>query len=299
MEEFIAKHLSLLLSAFNFAAILFLLGYGLSIIYGSLSFMNLAHASFFTVAAFLTTSLFTVDPAGAIALLFVILGAVVVIPFAISSLAIGIETTVFRKLYDLDEPSQLLGTFALVFMLEDVMKFLWGTSSIRAQYPREVLGAFTWFERSFSGMMAFSIIVTMAIVGALLYIFRATTVGKIFIAMSEDPEVVSFTGINAKHVHYWIFVLGTSLAALGGALWVMNFSITIGMTLEFVLLAFAVMIIGGVGSLKGAIVAALLIGVIRTYGILYVPGIEMALVFLLMAIVIVIKPTGIAGANSS
>lgn len=291
--------LGLVVSALNYATIVFLLGFGLSLIYASLNFMNVAHPSFFTLSSFLAASVvalvagyLTSGPFGAAV---VLLAVVVVVPVAIAILAIGLKEVVFDRLSGMEEPYQLLGTFAILFIFEDLMRVVWGSGTYRAGFPRQALGSISIGDVSFSSVMAVTILIGVITVVILYYMFEQTKLGKVIVALSENAEVVSVAGINTGAVHYRVYTIGAVLAALGGSLWVMNFSITVGLTLQFVLLAFAVMVIAGVGSLLGAVVASLLIGFVQTFGVAYVPGIEMAIVFLIMAVVIIIKPTGIGG----
>lgn len=294
--------LGLIVSALNYATIVFLLGFGLSLIYASLNFMNVAHPSFFTLSSFLAASL-VATVAGYVSLgvfgaAVVLLAIVVVVPAAITLLAVGLKEAVFDRLSGMEEPYQLLGTFAILFIFEDVMRLIWGSGTYRAGFPRQALGSVSIGDVSFSSVMAITILIGAVTVAILYYMFERTKLGKVIVALSENAEVVSTSGIDTDAIHYRVYAIGSVLAALGGSLWVMNFSITVGLTLQFVLLAFAVMVIAGVGSLLGAVIASLLIGFVKTFGVVYVPGIEMAIVFLIMAVVIIIKPTGIGGIRS-
>lgn len=301
MANILSSQLSLVISALNFAAIVFLLGYGLSLLFNSLNFMNLAHASFFSIGAYLTAALGLLlvgSLSGLPGVVVTLVAVLLVVPVAITLLSFVLKETVLDRLNELDEPSQLLGTFAVLFILEDSVRYVWGTGTIRAEMLSNMLGSIPIGATSVSGTMVFSIVIGVVAVGALSVMFSRSKIGKIISALSENPEIVSVAGINARFVHFQIYAISTTLAAVGGLLWVMNFGITIGLTLQFVLLAFAVMVIGGVGSLRGAIIAALMIGFIRTYGVRYLGGFEMAIVFLIMAVVIIIKPTGIGGAQA-
>jgi branched-chain amino acid transport system permease protein len=166
---------------------------------------------------------------------------------------------------------------------------------VSATAPSDILGGIGLFGGTYPIWPLFSIAVTAVVAAVLYYFFEETRLGKITLAMAQDDEIVSVMGIDTRSVHLKVYVIGIGLAALGGALYLPNASMTTGLALEFVILAFAVLVIGGLGSLKGAIAASLLIGFMRAFGTYYIPVLELAIVFLLMAAVMLIKPTGIFG----
>lgn len=298
VEDVIVRHAIIVSNGLYYAAILFLVSIGLSMIFGVLNFLNLAHAAFLTLGAFLTTTLigaFTYDAFGIVGVLALFAIVLVVVPIVISAIGVGLEVTLFRYMYDMDETFQLLATFGFLLMIDDVMKFIWGASPRRAAAPSQVLGSLSVAGRTYPLYILFVIAVTVIVAVALYYFFEETKLGKITLALAEDEEMVRASGVDARTIHFWVFVIGVGTAALGGAMWVPNASVTIGLSIEFVLLAFAVIVIGGLGSLKGAIAASLIIGLIRSYGIAFVPAIELAIVFVLMAVVMIIRPTGLYG----
>jgi branched-chain amino acid transport system permease protein len=267
-----------------------------------MNFLNLAHISFFSLSAFLTASVLAFlannIASDMLGVLIAIIAITVVIPIMITSVAFGFRISVYGRLKSMEVPYQLLGTFALVFILEDVMKAIWGVASYRTQFVSDNLGALNVAGAAISSVSILTTLIGLTIVGTLYYLFEKTTLGKIITALEENPEVVSTSGINGEKVYQKIFIIGTILASLGGSLWVMNYSITTGLTFDFIILAFVLTVVGGVGSFIGAVIAAVLIGVVRTFSILYVPGVEMIIIYLIMAAVIVVKPGGIGGAIS-
>lgn len=300
--EVISQQVPIILNALSRASTLFLLGTGLSIIYGMLNFMNLAHAAFLALGAYLSASLVSRavgafgDTLGFVSLFAVLLVLLlVVVPAIVSVVGLGMERTVFKPLYGLEDDYQLLATFGIILMMEDSMKFIWGGLPVTATAPSDMLGGISVVGVTYPGWPIFATFLTAIIAATLYYFFEETRLGKITLAMAEDEEVVRVTGINTRLVHLKVYVIGIALAALGGALYLPNASITTGLSLEFVILAFAVLVIGGLGSLKGAIVASLLIGFMQSFGNYYVPQLSLAIVFLLMAAVMLIKPTGMFG----
>ncbi|WP_255193590.1 branched-chain amino acid ABC transporter permease [Natronobeatus ordinarius] len=283
-----------LFNGLYFAAILFFAAVGLTLVFGILNLLNMAHAAFFAVGAYL--GVWTLNNLGTVSesILLALFTLVVAIPLVVTVLAAALDRTVFAPLYDVEPVYQLLATFGVILMLDDVIKIIWGTAPItadRAISPAAQLGSVA----GVSVYRTFTILTFVAVAAGLYLMFKRTRLGKISQAMSEDYEMVEMLGIDVGRVRLLIFGISIGLAALGGALFVPFAAATPGITLEYVLLSFAVIVIGGLGSLKGAIVAALLLGFVRSFGIAYVPQIELAIVFALMAIVIIVRPEGLFG----
>lgn len=298
----LTQQVPIILNALFLASVLFLLGTGLSIIYGMLNFMNLAHAAFLVLGAYVSVTVITSivgafgGSLGNVALFAVLLVALlVVVPAIISIVGLAMEQTLFKPLYGLEDDFQLLATFGIILMMEDSMKYIWGGLPVTATAPADLLGGMNLFGNTYPWWPVLAIGITAVVAATLYYFFEETRLGKITLAMAEDDEIVSVTGIDTRAVHLKVFVIGVALAGLGGALYLPNASMTTGIALQFVILAFAVLVIGGLGSLKGAIAASLLIGFLRSFGTYYVPQLELAIVFLLMAAVMLIKPTGLFG----
>jgi branched-chain amino acid transport system permease protein len=302
VQQILSEQLVIILNGLSGAATLFLLGTGLSLIYGMLNFLNLAHAAFLPLGAYLAASLIqaTVGAVGGtlgfvgLFVVFLVL-LVVVVPAVVSIVGLAMERTAFKPLYGIEDDYQLLATFGIILMMEDAMKFIWGGEPVSATAPSNLLGTFSLPGGTYPWWSVLTILITALVAGTLYYFFEETRLGKITLAMAEDEEAVGFTGIDTRSIHLKVFVIGIALAALGGALYLPTASMTTGLALEFVILAFAVLVIGGLGSLKGAIAASLIIGMVQAYGSYYVPVLELALVFLLMATIMLIKPTGLFG----
>jgi len=298
----LTQQIPIILNALFLASVLFLLGTGLSIIYGMLNFMNLAHAAFLVLGAYVAATVIT-QTVGAVGgsvgdgVLFLVLlvGLLVGVPVIVSIVGLTMEQVMFKPIYGLEDDYQLLATFGIILMMEDSMKFVWGGQPVSATTPSSILGGMNLFGNTFPLWPIFATVVTAVIAVVLYYFFEETRLGKITLAMAEDAEIVGVTGIDTRSVHLKVFVLGVGLAGLGGALYLPNASVTSGIALQFVILAFAVLVIGGLGSLKGAIAASLLIGFMRAFSSYYIPQLELAIVFLLMAAVMLIKPTGLFG----
>lgn len=287
--------------AFNglyFAALLFFASVGLTLVFGVLNLLNMAHAAFFGLGAYLAVwalNSMTELSTETVALLAVIVFFVPILVFVLSSV---LDQTLFAPLYDIEPVYQLLATFGVILMMDDIIKYIWGSSPITvdgAVNPSRQLGSFDVLGSSLSMYRSFVILMFIVSAVGLYLMFERTKLGKISQAMSEDYEMVQMLGINVNRVRILIFSISVAFAALGGALFVPFAAAQPAVTLEYVLLSFAVIVIGGLGSLKGAVAAALLLGLVRSYGIANFPQIELAIVFALMALVIIIKPEGLFG----
>ncbi|MFT4884115.1 MAG: branched-chain amino acid transport system permease protein [Natronomonas sp.] len=302
VTDLLSQQAPIILNAMFLASVLFLLGTGLSIIYGMLNFLNLAHAAFLVLGAYVASTVITQivgliggSVSGTVLFLAFMIGLLIIVPVIVSVVGLGMEQVMFKPIYGIEDDYQLLATFGVILMMEDSMKFIWGGLPVSATEPSSILGGMNLFGNTYPWWPVFVTAITIVIAIVLYYFFEETRLGKITLAMAEDAEIVGVTGIDTRSVHLKVYVIGVALAALGGALYLPNASMTGGMALQFVILAFAVLVIGGLGSLKGAIAASLLIGFMRAFSSYYVPQLELAIVFLLMAAVMLIKPTGMFG----
>lgn len=290
-----------LLNSLYYSSIIFLVSVGLSFVYGYLNLLNLAHVSFLGLGIFLGAEL--IQQAVQFPSILSTVGPFIAILIGVPVLIVGIGTvfefTIFKPLYGMEETFQLLATFGIVLMLEGVMNLIWGGELLSATAPSNILGTVGIGTSTFPVYVIFVIGVTSLVAIGLYYFFERTRLGRITIAMAENPEIVKTSGINVRRTHIFVLLLSALLAGLAGALWVPNASASVGISLDYIIISFAVIVIGGLGSLKGAIVGSLVVGVIRTWGLVFLPAFSLVLVFLLMATVVVVKPTGIYGGLES
>ncbi|MEM4781463.1 MAG: branched-chain amino acid ABC transporter permease [Halalkalicoccus sp.] len=292
---------SLVGNVFNgvyFAALLFFASVGLTLVFGVLNLLNMAHAAFYGFGAYV--AVWTLNNLGGVttSMAALLVAVVVVIPFVVFVLSAALDKTLFAPLYEIEPVYQLLATFGVILMLDDIIKFLWGASPITvdpAVNPSRRMGVLEVLGVSVSTYRSFVILMFVLCAVGLYLMFVKTKLGKISQAMSEDYEMVEMLGIDVTRIRVLIFSLSVSIAALGGALFVPFAVATPAVTLEYVLLSFAVIVIGGLGSLKGVVVASLLVGLVRSFGIAYFPVVELAIVFALMAVVIIFRPEGLYG----
>ena len=288
--ELLAIHI---LNSLLYASILFLIAGGLSLIYGVMRIVNLAHGSLYALGAYVTAWVIGSVAAGAPATtLYALLpvGAV-----AVAAAGAIIEPTLLRPFYQRAEEYQLLVTFGLLLILEDLMRLVWGPYPLSASQPRDFLGSSTVFGSLYPN---YYLLVTALgfLTAALLWAFvYRTKFGVMLRATSQNMRMASALGVNVKRVYIQAFALGCFMAGLGGAFTVPIQSAVLGMGVDALILAFVVVVVGGLGSLEGAVIGAIIVGFVRTLGITLFPEIELAVLYLIAAAVLLIRPTGLFG----
>jgi branched-chain amino acid transport system permease protein len=282
-----------LINALLYASVLFLIAGGLSLIYGVMRIVNMAHGNLYAFGAYVTAWAVGTVAAGAPVPVLLVLVPVGALGAAL--LGALLEPTLLRPFYKRAEEYQLLVTFGLLMILEDVMRFLWGP------YP---LSASELFERFGSVAIGDAIYPTYNFlvigVGAAAAIFLwafiyRTRFGVVLRATSQNMRMASALGVNVNRVYVEAFTLGCFMAGLGGAIIVPGQSAVLGMGVDAIVLSFIVVVIGGLGSLEGALVGALIVGVVREAGIAWFPEIELAVLYLAAAIVLLVRPAGLFG----
>jgi branched-chain amino acid transport system permease protein len=282
-----------LFNALLYASVLFLIAGGLSLIRGVMGIVNLAHGNLFALGAFATASavgqwfagsqsnwLYLLLPVGAVAA--AIVGAI-------------IEPTLLRPFYKRPEEYQLLVTFGLLMILEDLMRFVWGPYPVSATVLYEKMGSAQIGEFIYPRYNL--IVIGVGFLTALFlwaFIYR-TRFGVVLRATSQDMRRASALGVNVNLVYIQAFTIGCFMAGLAGAIIVPSQSAVLGMGVDALVLSFIVVVIGGLGSLEGAFVGALIVGVVREIGISVFPEIELAVLYLIAAIVLLVRPAGLFG----
>jgi len=279
------------LNALLYASDLFLIAGGLSLIYGVMRIVNLAHGNLYAVGAYVTAWAVGTALAGApAALLFVLLpvGAV-----AAAALGAIIEPTLLRPFYRRAEEYQLLVTFGLLLVLDDAMRFVWGPNPLSASVVWEATGSISILGSTYPTYNLIVIVVgLLAAVFLWAFVYR-TKFGVVLRATSQNMRMASALGVNVNRVYVQTFVLGCLMAGLGGAIKAPREGAVLGMGVDALILAFVVVVIGGLGSLEGALVGALLVGVVREAGIALFPEIELAVLYLMAVAVLLVRPAGL------
>ncbi len=281
------------LNGLYFAALLFLTSLGLNIILGVMGILNLAHGSLYALGAFMAAWTITQIVAQAPApLLYITLLS----GFALAALVGWImEKSLIRAMYQRTLEYQLLLTFGALLLLEDVIKMIWGGQAYYASAPFDLMGKVEILGRVYPGYFLFVIVVT-ALAGFLIWLFMARSrLGIMLRAISLDREMATGLGLNIGRLSTLAFVLGSALAGLAGALVVPTTPALLGIGMEPLIFSFIVVVVGGLGSLKGALVGALLVGLTRSFGIAQFPEIELPLLFLVAGVILVAKPQGLFG----
>jgi branched-subunit amino acid ABC-type transport system permease component len=273
------------------AMFLFLIASGLSLVFGVMRVLNFAHGSFYMIGAYvawqvvqwLQPSAERFWPAALAAALGVaLLGAV-------------IERVLFRYLYDREELYQLLFTYALVLILGDAAKFLWGTQQLSVSRPPVLAGGIEVFGTIIPDYNLFIMLIGPLIALLVWLMLTRTNVGRMVRAAALDREMLGALGANVGWLYTGMFALASFLAGLSGALVTPIQSIVPGMDVEIIVQAFIVVVIGGLGSFWGTLLGSVIYGQVLSFGILIFPGFSLFSVFALMAVILILRPWGLLG----
>jgi branched-subunit amino acid ABC-type transport system permease component len=268
------------------AMYLWLISAGLTIIFGVLGVLNFAHGSLFMLGAYLGYTFY-----GLAGLPFGV--AVVASMGAVALLGAAVERGLLRPLYGLDPSYQLLLTFGLVLFLDDLAKLVWGGVFRIPPIPGWLQGAVVVFGRPFPHYNLFLIGVGLVVGLGLWLAFDRTWWGRAVRATASDREMASALGVRTPAVFSSVFLLGSALAALGGALSTPVRPVAPGVGAAMIIQAFIITVIGGLGNLRGAFVGSLLVGVLSSYGTLWFPEFELFFIFAIMAAVLLVRPQGL------
>ena len=280
-----------LLSGLANAMFLFLVASGLTLIFGVTRIVNFAHGSFYMLAAYLTFALVHALPLG---------GASFYVAALLAALLVAVfgglvEMGLLRRVYRAPELYQLLLTFALVLVVADGVKYLWGADNKTGPSAPGLAGSVRVAGQLFPTYDLAMIVFGPLVALGLWALFYRTRMGILIRAATQDREMVAALGVDQSRLFTAVFVLGSFLAGLAGALQVPRVAITTVMDTTVIVEAFVVVVIGGMGSVWGALLASILIGVLGAYGILLLPRISIVLIFVVMAVVLIVRPWGLLG----
>ncbi len=268
---------------------IWLVASGLTLIFGVLGVLNFAHGSFYMLGAYFCYTLLSVM--GDNFWLGLIFG-----PLCVCVVGFIVERFFLRYVYHLDLPYQLLLTFAFVLLFDDLVKVVWGAGSISSPMIPGLSGSIPIMGRNFPVYNLFIIAVGPLVALGMWAMLEKTWWGRIIRAASSDREMASAIGVRVSALFTAVFVFGTWLGAMGGGLAVPYVGLlTPGMGETVIINAFVVAVIGGLGSLKGAFLGALIIGLLSSFGTRYLPAFDMFLTFILMAAVLLWRPQGFFG----
>jgi branched-subunit amino acid ABC-type transport system permease component len=279
------------LNGLTYAMFLFLIASGLSLIFGVLGVLNFAHGSLYMLGAYFThqfVSLF-IDAPGQFWWA-VILGSLVV-----AALGVVIERFFLRHLYVREELNQLLFTYALVLIISDFAKIIWGTDQFSVSRPGILEGAISILGQYFPTYNIVIILLGPCIAFVFWFIILRTRWGRKIRAAALDREVLGSLGVNVNRLFSVVFFIGAWLAGLGGGLVSPVSAIVPGMDVEIIVNAFIVVVIGGLGSFWGTFLGSLIVGQVYALGILIFPRLSLVFIYVLMALVLILRPWGLLG----
>jgi len=271
------------------ASSLFIVATGLTLVFGALRLINIAHGSFYMYGAFLATTLVNRFPHGGFWV------ALVLAPLVVAALGVLVEVVVLRRLYRREHLTQLLATFALLLIFADVALRLWGKGVRGIDPPSIARGA---FHVAGAAVPRYNmVIVAVAVlVGLGLWLLLARTrLGWGIRAVVDDPEVLSAAGTNVPLILTGVFALGALLAGLSGVIIAPQQAVAPGMDAQIIVAAFIVAVIGGLGSITGAALGSLVIGIVQTLGAVWAPSWASTFIYLLMILVLALRPWGLFG----
>ncbi|MEK7443450.1 MAG: branched-chain amino acid ABC transporter permease [candidate division NC10 bacterium] len=279
------------LSGLTAAMFLFLIASGLSLIFGVLRVLNFAHGSFYMLGAYGAFQIVQWLGTGPGSFWWATLGAAL----GVALLGGLIERFLFRHLYGKEELYQLLFTYALVLILSDVAKIFWGTQQKSISRPPGLVGSVSIFGTIVPYYNLFILLLGPAIALGFWFVLHRTRAGRFIRAAALDRETLGALGVNVDRLYLGVFMLGSFLGGLGGALVTPVKSIVPGMDTEMIVEAFIVVVIGGLGSFWGTFLGSLIYGQVLSFGILFIPRFSIFSVFVLMAAVLIIRPWGLLG----
>ncbi len=291
------KFIAILLDGLSYSAWLFLVAVGLTLIYGVMRILNIAHGAFYAIGAYACATALGLyygagwSGAGA----FLVMGLTAIVTGIVVGLAV--ERGILRRLYGRDEVLMVLVTYALFLILEDATKMIWGVESYFVYQPYAYFG---FIEVGGLPYQVYDLaVVAVAIVTGLalwLWLTRAR-MGRLMIAVVADREISAAMGINVPRIFAITFAIGTVLAALAGVVTAPKIAVAPGIGVEVIILAFAVVVIGGLGSIPGAALGAVIAGFARAVSVHLAPEFELFAIYAVMAIVLAIRPYGLFAAQ--
>ncbi len=291
------------LNGLQFGLLLFLLAAGLTLIFGIMDLVNLAHGSLYMIGAYFAATF--------VALTGSFVGGAVLALMATLLVGMAVEVIAMRRLYGRDHLDHVLGTFGLILFFNELVRLVWGPAGLSISLPPWLLTAVQILPGVYYPTYRISIIVIALAVALFLYILvMRTRVGMLIRAGASNREMVGALGINIKLLYTLVFGLGAALAGLAGLMQAPILTVQIGMGENILILAFVVIIIGGIGSIRGAFIAAILVGLIDTVGRAFLvdilrmglsqtaastagPALSSMLIYLMMAVVLVLRPAGL------
>ncbi|SFM78467.1 branched-chain amino acid ABC transporter permease [Thermodesulforhabdus norvegica] len=276
-----------LLNGLSWGTLLFLISSGLTAVFGVLGVLNFAHGSLFMLGAYLGMQFMKWTSSFWVGLL--------IGPVLVAFVGVIMEMALLRPVYGRDVTFQLLLTFAVLLVLDDAVRIIWGPGYHVVDPPEVLAGSVTLFGQSYPVYRIFLMAAGPAVGILLWFFFRRTRWGKIIRAAAFDREMAEGIGLKVPRIFTLVFAMGTWLAALGGALSVPYQSLGPSLGEKIIIESFIVVVIGGMGSFPGAFVGAVALGLLESFGTMFAGRVQMALPYMLLALVLLVRPAGLFG----
>jgi branched-subunit amino acid ABC-type transport system permease component len=275
------------LNALSQAALLFFLGAGLTLIFGIMRIVNFAHGTLYMLGAFVGYSVVRLTGSFWAALLLA--------PLAVGVVGMLFELAILRRLYRREASAFLMVTFGLALVLGEIIRLAWGPEALLVEPPQAFAGIVFLVGEPFPTYRLFLAGAGIIVALAIWQFLDRTRLGLLIRATSQNPEMVSALGIDVNLVRSAVFGIGCGLAGIGGVLAAPLVTASVGMAATMIIDAFVIVIIGGMGSFPGSLIAALLVAFTQVFGEYYVPDLALAFMYLLMLLVLVVRPGGLLG----
>jgi len=272
------------LNALQLSMLLFLLSIGLTVIFGLMHFVNLAHGALYALGAYVAATLAGVWGYWA---------GFFLAPLAVAAIGVVLYSGLIRRMRKSGPMAQVLVTFGLIFVLLDLTRIVWGDIALAIEVPALLAGRVSLLGVDYPTYRLFIIALGLGIFAALAFVLGRTQIGAMIRAGVDNDAMAACLGINVERLFFIVFCVGCALAGLAGAVAAPLLSVTPDMGLQILIPTLIVIVIGGLGSLKGAIAGSLIFGFVQTFGAVLAPQLASVLIYALLAAVLVIKPVGL------
>jgi len=283
------------LSGLSQGMLMVIIASGLSLVFGTMNILNFAHGSFYMLGAYACFAVVTLLPQ--------VTGnfwiGLLVGPLAVAGIGGLIERNVLRRVYSRHLLDQLLLTYAFILIFDDVVKMIWGIDFQSIRMPAVLSGKLDILGRSLPHYDLFLILMGPLILASLYFLLQKTRIGRVMRATASDAEMMLALGGNVRGLFNRVFMLGVWLGGMGGALVSPQAAISPGMAVSIIVESFIVVVIGGLGSFWGTLLGAFIFGQFNAFGILFLPRMAIIFPFVLMALVLIIRPWGLLGRPES
>ncbi len=283
--------ITILFNAMIWAMATFLVASGLTLVFGILHVLNFSHGGFFMIGGYVAYTVLSMF--GADIPLWAYLVAAIVASVAMGGTGVAVDTLVFRRLKSVDGVYVLIATYALLLVCDGVVKLIWGLNYLSVSPPRDLLDVIFLGGAILPTFSIFVILSGVVVFLVLDYVLNRTSAGRILQVIAIDPWMAGVVGINVSSVYRWTVITGFALAGLAGGLLVANQSLSPDLAGIFILQAFGVVIVGGMGSVRGAFVASIFLGLVEALSATYLPNYPGVLFFATIALVLIIRPEGL------